>query len=208
MAKLLDSITLNIPKTVSNLQLPDPELMTYYKDLDNRVLWIDDEINEYSLEYARLILKWNKEDKRKNPKKRKPIKLLFFSPGGDLDVNNTLIDVIKLSKTPVWGINMGRCASAAAFIFLSCHKRFMLPNGYFLFHQGSGTFSGSYLEVCAQMQDYQVSVSRLSDLISTYTNYTRQEIEENICGEWYVRSCEALAKGVVHEIINDINVLI
>ena len=154
MAKLLDSITLNIPKSISNLQLPDPELATYYKDLDNRILWIDDEINEYSLEYARLILRWNDEDKKKKPEKRKPIKLLFFSPGGDLDVNNTLIDVISLSKTPIWGINMGRCASAAAFIFLSCHKRFMLPNGYFLFHQGSGTFSGSYLEVCAQMQDY------------------------------------------------------
>ena len=104
MAKLLDSITLNIPKSISNLQLPDPELATYYKDLDNRILWIDDEINEYSLEYARLILRWNDEDKKKKPEKRKPIKLLFFSPGGDLDVNNTLIDVISLSKTPIWGI--------------------------------------------------------------------------------------------------------
>lgn len=208
MAKLLDSITLNIPKSISNLQLPDPELATYYKDLDNRILWIDDEINEYSLEYARLILRWNDEDKKKKPEKRKPIKLLFFSPGGDLDVNNTLIDIISLSKTPIWGINMGRCASAAAFIFLSCHKRFMLPNGYFLFHQGSGTFSGSYLEVCAQMQDYQVSVSRLSDLMSTYTNYTTQDIENNICGEWYVRAREALEKGVVHEIVEDISVLI
>ena len=208
MAKLLDSITLNIPKSISNLQLPEPELATYYKDLDNRILWIDDEINEYSLEYARLILRWNDEDKKKKPEKRKPIKLLFFSPGGDLDVNNTLIDVISLSKTPIWGINMGRCASAAAFIFLSCHKRFMLPNGYFLFHQGSGTFSGSYLEVCAQMQDYQVSVSRLSDLMSAYTNYTTQDIENNICGEWYVRATEALEKGVVHEIVEDISVLI
>ena len=73
MAKLLDSITLNIPKSISNLQLPDPELTTYYKDLDNRILWIDDEINEYSLEYARLILRWNDEDKKKKPEKRRLI---------------------------------------------------------------------------------------------------------------------------------------
>jgi hypothetical protein len=60
MAKIMDSIMLEIPKDVSNLQLPDPELLTYYKNLEDRVLWVDSEINEYSLEYARLIIQWNK----------------------------------------------------------------------------------------------------------------------------------------------------
>lgn len=205
MAKMIDSIMLDLPKYASNLQLPDPELKTYYQNLEDRVLWVDDEINEYSLEFVRLIIQWNKEDKKKDAKKRKPIKLLFFSPGGDLDVNNTLIDTIKMSKTPVWGINMGRCASAAAFIFLSCHKRFMLPSGYFLFHQGSGAFSGTFQEVCAQLQDYQIAVNRLSDFMVTYTKYTQKEIEENICGEWYVRAQEALDKGVIDEIISSID---
>lgn len=208
MAKLLDNIILDIPKDLSNLQLPDPELLTYYRDLDNRVLWVDNEINEYSLEYVRLILQWNREDKKKKIKDRKPIKILFFSPGGDLDVNYTLIDTIQLSKTPVWGINMGRCASAAAFIFLSCHKRFMLPNGYFLFHQGSGAFSGTFQEVCAQLQDYQIAVNRLSNFVLTYTSFTKEEIEEKISGEWYVRDPEALEKGVVNEVITDINQLL
>ena len=45
MAKLMDSIMLEIPKDVSNLQLPDPELLTYYKNLEDRVLWVDSEIN-------------------------------------------------------------------------------------------------------------------------------------------------------------------
>lgn len=208
MAKLLDNIILDIPKDLSNLQLPDPELLTYYRDLDNRVLWVDNEINEYSLEYVRLILQWNREDRKKKIKDRKPIKILFFSPGGDLDVNYTLIDTIQLSKTPVWGINMGRCASAAAFIFLSCHKRFMLPNGYFLFHQGSGAFSGTFQEVCAQLQDYQIAVNRLSNFVLTYTSFTKEEIEEKISGEWYVRDPEALEKGVVNEVITDINQLL
>lgn len=203
----MDSVVLNLPKEVSNLQLPDPELLTYYKNIEDRELWIDDEINEYSLEYARLIIRWNREDEKKKPEKRKPIKLLFFSPGGDLDVNNTLIDTIRLSKTPVWGINMGRCASAAAFIFLSCHKRLMLPSGYFLFHQGSGAFSGTFQEVCAQMQDYQIAVNRLSEFMLTYTAYTKEEIEENICGEWFVRDQEALQKKVVDGIVNDISLL-
>ena len=35
MAKLMDSIMFEIPKDVSNLQLPDPELLTYYKNLED-----------------------------------------------------------------------------------------------------------------------------------------------------------------------------
>lgn len=205
-----NNITLTIPDSVENLQLPNPELLTYYNELENRIFWIDDEITDYSLELGRKILQWNREDEIFNikVKDRKPIKLCFFSPGGDLDVNNTLIDIIKLSKTPIWGINMGRCASAAAFIYLSCHKRFMLPQGYFLFHQGSGAFSGTFQEVCAQIEDYQTSIKQLMDFMLLNTNYTKEEIEEKIIGEWYVRKDEALKKGVCDKIITDITTLL
>ena len=71
-----------------------------------------------------------------------------------VDINYALIDTIKMSKTPIIGINIGQCASAAAYIFLSCHKRYMLPHAYFILHQGSGTLSGTFEQICAQMEDY------------------------------------------------------
>ena len=40
------------------------------------------------------------------------------------------------------------------------------------------------------------------------TLYTEEEIMDNIVTEWYVRKEEALEKGVCHEIINDISVLL
>lgn len=206
----MENFTVTIPKNLENLQLPSPELLTYYEELEDRVFWIDDEVTDYSLELGRKILQWNREDEKNNVKieDRRPIKILFFSPGGDLDVNNTLIDVIKLSKTPIWGINMGRCASAAAFIYLSCHKRFMLPQGYFLFHQGSGTFSGTFQEVCAQIEDYQTSIEQLMDFMLKNTSYKKEEIENKIIGEWYVRKDEAVEKGVCDEVISDISILL
>ena len=122
--------------------------------------------------------------------------------------NMGIIDIIKLSKTPVWGINIGQCASAAAFIYLSCHRRFMLEQGYFLFHQGSGSFSGTFQEVCAQIEDYQKQVQNLMDFMEKYTKYSKQEIEEKIIGEWYVRKEEALEKGVCDELISDISTIL
>ena len=197
---------LNIPQNVENLALPDPELLTYYKDLYNRIFWLEDEVNGHTLEISRKILEWNREDEGKELSERKPIKLFFFSPGGDLDVNYALIDTIRLSKTPVYGVNVGRCCSAAAYIYLSCHKRYMMPHSYFVFHQGSGQFSGSYAEIISQMNDYQGQVDELAKFMKDRTLYS-EEIAENIVTEWYVRKEEALEKGVTHEIVNEISVM-
>ena len=203
----MESMNIILPKEVANMQLPDPQLRNFYADLSNRSFWIDDEINAYLLELIKYIVQWNKEDAKISVAERKPIKLFFFSPGGSLDVNYSLIDTIKMSKTPIIGINMGQCASAAAYIYLSCHKRFMLPHSYFIFHQGSGTISGTYEQICAQMLDYQNQVEELSEFMLEHTTYTKEEIANKIDGEWYVRKDEAVEKGIAHEVINDISML-
>ncbi len=206
----MDNITLNIPQPLENMNLPNPELLTYYSDLEKRIIWLEEEVTECTLEFVRKIIEWNREDEMNGlePKDRKPIKIFFFSPGGDLDVNYALIDTIRLSKTPVYGINIGRCCSAAAYIYLSCHHRYMMNHSYFVFHQGSSQLSGSYNEVVAIMNDYQGQVAELSNLMKERTLYTEEEIMDNIVTEWYVRKEEALEKGVCHEIINDISVLL
>lgn len=205
---MTDPMIIQIPSEIENVQLPTPELLTFYKDKEYRCLWIDDEINNLSLEICRLIIQWNREDEILSISNRTPIKLFFFSHGGDLDVNYTIIDTIRMSETPIYGINMGSCCSAAAYIYLACHKCFMLPHAYFLFHQGSGAFNGSYLEILSQIQYYQEQVEELSSIMKESTNYTDEELADNIAGEWYVRANEALEKGVCHEVVNDIKTLL
>lgn len=205
---MTDPMIIQIPSEIENVQLPTPELLTFYKDKECRCLWIDDEINNLSLEICRLIIQWNREDENQPISNRTPIKLFFFSPGGDLDVNYTIIDTIKMSKTPVYGINMGSCCSAAAYIYLACHKRFMLPHSYFLFHQGSSQMSGTYGEIVAAMEAYQSQVNELSSFMKERTNYTLDEITDNIVGEWYVRKDEAIEKGVCHQIVDDMKILL
>ena len=205
---MTDPMIIQIPSEIENVQLPTPELLTFYKDKEYRCLWIDDEINNLSLEICRLIIQWNREDEILSINNRTPIKLFFFSPGGDLDVNYTIIDTIKMSKTPVYGINMGSCCSAAAYIYLACHKRFMLPHSYFLFHQGSSQMSGTYGEIVAAMEAYQSQVNELSSFMKERTNYTLDEITDNIVGEWYVRKDEAIEKGVCHQIVDDMAILL
>jgi len=197
-----------IPRGVENLHLPDDSLLNFYEGLEERVFWINDEINIYSLNLIHYIMKWNKEDKDLPIEQRKPIKLFFFSPGGDIDANYAIIDTIKLSKTPIIGVNIGQCASAAAFIFLSCHQRYMLSHSYFLFHQGSGQLTGSFGEIYAQMEDYQAQVEELASFMAIHTKYTAEEIAEKIVNEWYIRKDEAIEKGVCQKIVDNIDELV
>lgn len=192
----------------ANMSLPDPTLVLYYSQLQDRVIYMDSEIDDDTMSIVQQILLWNKEDKGIPIEERKPIKIFFHSYGGSLSVYQSIVDAITLSKTPVWGINIGVCMSAAAFIYLSCHKRFAFKTSTFLFHQGSGAFSGNYNEIVCQLIDYQKSVDRLVDVMKQYTTYTEDEIKENIVDEWYVYPEEALEKGVCDEIVSDIDILI
>lgn len=193
----------------ANLQLPSPTLVQYYNDLENRVLWVDAEVDENCLDLVSKIIFWNRADKDTPIEKRKPIKIFFNSPGGDLDIEETLVSIIKISKTPVWGVALGMVASAASLIYLSCHRRFALPNSYFIFHQGScANVSGSYSEVQAAMSDYKAQVEKMEQFYIENTLYPEEVIKEKIQNDWYIHADEAKEYNVITDIVEDIDVLL
>lgn len=203
-ADLLE-FSVNMPEDVANLQLPRPELLSVFKDLKERVLWIDDDISINTLQFAKYILQWNREDKDVRVRDRVPIKLLFFSYGGDLDVNNVLIDTISMSKTPVIGINCGQAASAACFIYLSCHKRYTFPNAEFLIHQGAGAFEGTYEQVCSALMNYQQQIERIGEFVLARTNIPEDVFQEHFTQDWYLSAEEAVDYGMASKIIKSLD---
>ena len=199
----LSYLNIAIPKDAENLQLPDPTLLQFYKNYENRILWIDDEITEYTLEFAKMIMQWNIDDDKAGIKQedRKPIKIVFFSPGGDLEVNNCLVDTITLSKTPVIGVNAGMAASSGCFIYLSCHKRYTFPTAEFLIHQGAGTFSGTYDIVVSAIMHYQRQIEELGKFVLSRTKIPEDVFNENFTTDWYLSAKEAVEYGVADKIV-------
>ena len=194
-----------IPTSVENLQLPDASLITYYKNLEKRILWLDSEVDDYFLEYGKYIIQWNNEDIGKTREERTPIRLLFFSPGGSLDINNAMIDIIKASKTPVIGINMGIAQSAGAFIYLACHTRLTMPKAGFLLHRGSGGFSGTYDEIICQVMEYQRQIEELESYVLENTCIDEETFKENFGSEWFISAKDAIDYGISDRIITDID---
>ena len=195
-----------LPQT-ANWQLADPSLVNFYSDLENRTYWLNDEINNYTFDLVQYIIRWNREDKDIPADQRKPIRIIIDCPGGQLSVSETVSSIIKMSKTPIYGIALGCVASGASVIYLSCHKKFALPNSVFVLHKGgcSGV-SGTYDEIVAFARDYEKQIETLIDFYIANTKYTEEEIEENIQTDWYIRTEEALQKGIVDELITDIDI--
>ena len=206
MSDLLE-LTLPVLPETANWQLADPSLVNFYSDLENRVYWLNDEINNYTFDLIQYITRWNREDKGLPVEERKPIRLIIDCGGGHLSVSETVSNIIKLSKTPVYAIALGYVASGASVIYLSCHKRYALPNSVFVLHKGSCSgVSGTYDEIVAFARDYEKQIETLIDFYIKNTKYTEAEIEENIQTDWYIRTEEALEKGIVNEIIADIDI--
>ena len=199
-------IALPILPDNATLQLADPSLVNFYTDLDHRTYWLSDEINNYTFDLVQYIIRWNREDKGVPVEQRKPIRIIIDCPGGHLSVSETVSNIIKMSKTPVYGIALGYVASGATVIYLSCHKKFALPNSVFVLHKGSCSgVSGTYDEIVAFARDYEKQMETLINFYIDNTNYTEEEIEENIQTDWYIRTGEALEKGIVDKLVTDID---
>lgn len=206
-----DSIEFALPilPNTANLQLADPSLVNYYHDIENRIYWLTDEINNYTFDLVQYIVRWNREDKGLPLEERKPIRIIIDCPGGALTVSQTVSHIIKMSETPVVGIALGCVASGASLIYLSCHRRLALPNTVFILHKGSCSgISGTYDEIVAFARDYEEQIDTLIEFYSNNTNYSEEEIEANIQTDWYIRMEEALARGLVHSTIDSIGVFI
>lgn len=203
----LEKIAINLEKALDNGALPEPELLEYYKGLEERTIWIDYDIDESLLEVAKQIIRINREDAKNHipVEKRKPIKLLIYTYGGDCGAMFALIDAIEMSKTPVYTYNMGKALSAGFQILISGHKRFCVSHSTALYHSGSGGTMGTYEQTEAQMNEYKRLVALMQENCLSKTRIDKKLFAKNKAKDWFMSSKEQLEYGVVDAIITDID---
>ena len=204
IVELLESIDESI-NSPANLSLPDPSAVTFYQNLKERKIWINLGVDETMLEFAKYIALWNKEDEGKQKEERKPIWVYIFCYGGSMDFMWMFADVIAASETPVYTVNMGQCASAAAIIFMTGHKRFMLPSASVLIHEGSGTIAGDAVKVFDQAENYRAAVKRMHNYILAHTNIPSGTLAKKRNNDWELDSETCLKYGVCDRIIESLS---
>ena len=149
---------------------------------------------------------WNEYDEEHNipVEEREPIKVFIDSCGGSLTDTFTIIDAIKLSKTPVWTINMGCAYSGGFFVFISSDKRIAYPHSSFLFHEGSTGTSGTSSQFENYTAFYKRQLGRLKNVVLENTSITEEEYTEIRKDDIWYDVEDGIKKGFIDEIAKEL----
>ena len=189
----------------TDLELPPPELVEFYRRLSDREIVWNDIITDCMIDVPLYIIKWNKEDANVPVEERKPIKIFINTNGGDLSVTMLTASVIALSKTPVITIGMGRAYSGGALLLMSGHKRLIFDSTSVLIHDGSSGAIGDSGKVLDSLEFTKDSEDRVIQFILSHTRITSELMKENYRRDWYMFSEDAIYYGVADKIITDID---
>ena len=98
------------------------------------------------------------------------LKLLINSGGGSITAGISSMDTILRSKVPIHTYVDGFAASAATFLSVVGHKRFMSRNSYMLIHQLSSNFWGKYSEFEDEKQNLDLMMKTIKDVYKKVTD--------------------------------------
>lgn len=202
----LNNVLLQIPESIANLQLPDPDLRDHYLDEQDRIFWVTGEINDGLLDLVRMIIGCNREDKGKPAADRLPIKVFIDSPGGDVCALWTTIKAIEISKTPVYTINYCTAFSAAADLLAAGHKRYALPGTSVMVHSGSCMFGGTMEQAENMKKHFDKLGKKVTDYFLAHTKVDPKTFKKKAPSDWYMDEDDALQNGLIDEIVTDLDI--
>lgn len=207
--ELLDNILVGVDEGIANMQLPDPVLRDHYRDEEERIFWIDSDIDANTLELVKMIIRCNKEDKGKPVGDRKPITVFIDSPGGSVEVLYAIVKAMKASKTIIRTVNYCTCYSAASEILAAGTKgyRYCMPGSIVMCHSGSVTLGGTVENVEATKKFCDNLCKRSTDMFLNNTNIDQKVWKKKAATDWYLFEDEALSYGIVDKVITDFDEL-
>ena len=192
------------PGNWENLQLPNPDLVNYYRLAENRIFYVVNDIDLNTLEIQRAIIAINIADQGIPYEERQPIKILIDSFGGLLSESMSIAYFITQSQTPVYTINIADAYSGAALIFIAGHKRYAMPYSKAMLHTGSGGTSGTFEQIEEEQKNYKKQVEGMGNFILERTGMDKKVFGRNKTKDWYFMADEQVKYGLAHEIVTNV----
>jgi ATP-dependent Clp protease protease subunit len=138
-----------------------------------------------------------------------PINLYISSPGGHVESGDMVHDMIRFIRPKVRTIGSGWVSSAGALIFVGAARedRYCLPNTRFLLHQPSGGIGGTASDMAIQARQIEIMRDRFHHLFAKATGQTPERIAKDTARDFWLTTEEALAYGLVGQVISSIAAL-
>lgn len=151
----------------------------------------------------RIVRMWNYVDDTEIVEfsKRHPIKIYMNSLGGDFNAMLTIMDVIKMSKTPVQTINIGVVQKEAFFIYAMGHQRYAYPRATFLYERDLKHLDNSDEQTDKYVNFYLRQLDEIKDLVIEKTKITENEYNKHLKACWWMSAEDAHKLRVCTEIL-------
>ncbi|PWH05492.1 ATP-dependent Clp protease proteolytic subunit [Brachybacterium endophyticum] len=135
------------------------------------------------------------------------ITLLINSPGGLVPAMLAIGDLMDLVPCDVRTVALGMAYSAGQFLLTqgTPGKRFILPHGRVLMHQGSAGFGGSAADIELQAEDLRRGRDLLIDITAERTGRSRDQIARDSERDRIWEAQDAVVYGFCDHVLDDLS---
>jgi ATP-dependent Clp protease protease subunit len=132
----------------------------------------------------------------------KDIQIYINSPGGDVTAGLVMYDVMQHVKPDVSTVCLNASSMGSVLLSAGTHgKRYILPNGEVMIHQGSGGFQGNTPDLEIHMRHQLQLIDRLMEILAIHTGQPMEKVKRDAERDYFMSAGEAVAYGLVDEIV-------
>lgn len=187
-----------VPYVVEQTSRGERSYDIYSRLLKDRIIFLGGEINDdvaNSVIAQMLFLEADDPDK--------DIFLYINSPGGVITSGMAIYDTMQYIRCEVSTICIGMAASMGAFLLAAGAKgkRRILENAEVMIHQPSGGAKGQATDISIVAKQIEKIKDRLNTILSQRTGQPFDKVAQDTERDNYMTAQEALAYGLVDEVI-------
>jgi ATP-dependent Clp protease, protease subunit len=171
----------------------------YSRLLKDRIIFIGMSIDDIN---ANLIIAQMLFLQMEDPEK--DISLYINSPGGSVTAGLAVYDTMQFLKCDVTTYCIGQAASMGAILLAAGTKgkRLALPHSRIMIHQPWGGVTGQATDINIQAEEILRLRERLNIILCDHSNKSIEEIAKDTERDLFMSADEALAYGIVDEVIS------
>jgi len=171
----------------------------YSRLLKERIVFVTGQVEDHMATLVVAQLLFLEAD---NPDK--DIFMYINSPGGVVTAGLSIYDTMQYIKPDVATLCMGQACSMGSLLLTAGApgKRYALPNSRIMIHQPSGGFRGQATDIEIHAKEILELKKRLNNMYVKHTGKTLDTIERNMERDNFMSAEQALAFGLVDQVVN------
>ncbi len=187
-----------VPMVVEQTARGERSYDIYSRLLKERVIFLVGQVEDHM---ANVIVAQLLFLEAENPEK--DIHLYINSPGGSVTAGMSIYDTMQFIKPNISTICIGQACSMGAFLLAAGEKgkRYCLPNSQVMIHQPSGGAQGQATDILIQAENIKGTKDRLNRILAKHTGKEVGIVEADTERDNFMDSAQALAYGMVDEIL-------